>query len=118
MILTLTCEKPSDSPASDFGFLLHKNPSSIFEKSISCGVARVFYTEATDERCTAVLTVEVDPIALVRGKGERRPNFALARYVNDRPYAASSLLSVALRECFSTALNGRCLLYTSPSPRD
>src|SRR5262249_49851172 len=61
------------------------------------------------ERCTAALLLEVDPVALVRGR-RGRPNeaTALGQYVNDRPYAASSLLSVAIKEVFRTALTGRC----------
>ncbi|CAM5513153.1 Small RNA 2'-O-methyltransferase OS=Streptomyces fumanus OX=67302 GN=GCM10018772_38830 PE=3 SV=1 [Streptomyces fumanus] len=56
--------------------------------------------------------VEVDAVALVRrgkgaGRGGARPRL-LARYVNDRPYAASSLLAVALGSVFSSALRGVC----------
>jgi 3' terminal RNA ribose 2'-O-methyltransferase Hen1 len=63
----------------------------------------VFYPEASDERCTAALLLEVDPVALVRGPGD-----SVTHYVNDRPYAASSLLAVALKRVFGTALAGRC----------
>lgn len=34
--------------------------------------------------------------------------FALGQYVNDRPYAASSMLAVALGRVFATARNGTC----------
>ena len=54
------------------------------------------------------LLLEVDPIALVRGKGRRDSGFSLAQYVNDRPYAASSMLAVALGKVFRTAMAGRC----------
>jgi hypothetical protein len=91
------------------GFLLHKNPAGVFEKALAFGTARVFYPEATPERCTAALMVEVDPIALVRGGAGSRPGApaTLAQYVSDRPYAPSSFLSVALSEVFGTALAGR-----------
>ena len=45
---------------------------------------------------------------LSRGRGRETPDFSLAQYVNDRSYAASSLLAVALADVFSTARAGRC----------
>ncbi|MCF8609580.1 3' terminal RNA ribose 2'-O-methyltransferase Hen1 [Gordonia sp. HY285] len=95
-------------PATDLGYLLHKHPDRIQEFSEPTSTATVFYPEATAERCTAALLVEVDPIALARSRGKRSPDFALGQYVNDRPYAASSLLAVALGKIFSTARTGRC----------
>ena len=95
-------------PTSDLGFLLHKHPDKIHERSQSFGKARVFFPEASAEHCTAALAVEVDPIGLIRRKGPPGQGFALEQYVNDRPYAASSFLAVALVDCFSTALAGRC----------
>jgi hypothetical protein len=102
MLLTITC---SAADATDLGYLLHKNPGALYEKALSFGVARVFYPEAVPERCTMALLVEVDPIGLVRGKGPSAPT--LAQYVSDRPYAPSSFMSVALAECFGTAMGGR-----------
>src|SRR4051812_5129825 len=106
MMLTITSTVP---PATDLGFLLHKNPARIHELDLSFGTVRVCYPEATDERCTAALIVDIDPVRLVRGrKGLPSGNgFALAQYVNDRPYAASSFLSVALNKAFGTAMTGR-----------
>jgi 3' terminal RNA ribose 2'-O-methyltransferase Hen1 len=94
-------------PADELGYLLHKNPARAQSFEVAAGTAHVFYPEASHERCTAALLLEVDPVGLVRG---HRPNdaFALGQYVNDRPYAASSLLSVAIKEVFRTALTGRC----------
>ena len=44
-----------------------------------------------------------------RAQGKSKNSDAeLAQYVNDRPYAASSLLAVAIKEAFRTALTGRC----------
>nr|WP_223183047.1 MULTISPECIES: 3' terminal RNA ribose 2'-O-methyltransferase Hen1 [unclassified Streptomyces] len=92
--------------------MLHKHPERTQAFSTAHGTAHVFYPEAGDERCTAALLLEVDPVALVRrGKGKGRggaPDSALAQYVNDRPYAASSLLAVALARVFKTALHGVC----------
>ena len=105
VLLTLTV---ADDGASDLGFLLHKHPGRVQAFEQSFGVAHVFYPEATDRRCTVALLLEVDPVALVRGKGQRDAGFSLAQYVNDRPYAASSMLAVALGRVFRTALSGRC----------
>jgi 3' terminal RNA ribose 2'-O-methyltransferase Hen1 len=97
------------APATELGFLLHKNPGRPQSLSVAGGTAHVVYPEATDERCTVALLLEVDPIALVRsGKGKAAEGFTLGQYVNDRPYAASSLLAVALGKLFRTAMIGRC----------
>jgi len=96
-------------PATDLGFLLHKNPGRPQAFDLSVGTAHVFYPEATEQRCTAALLLEVDPIALVRGrKGPSGEGFSLGQYVNDRPYAASSMLAVAMSRVFKTAMTGRC----------
>jgi 3' terminal RNA ribose 2'-O-methyltransferase Hen1 len=104
MLLTLTT---THHPATDLGFLLHKNPARMQTEELSFGQARVFYPEATDERCTAALLVEVDPVALVRGRGPAGEGGQLEQYVNDRPYAANSFLSVALGRVFASAMGGR-----------
>jgi 3' terminal RNA ribose 2'-O-methyltransferase Hen1 len=109
------------APASDLGYLLHKHPGRVQSFPQSVGTAHVFYPESTAERCTAALLLEVDPIALVRGrKGPAGEGFALGQYVNDRPYAASSMLALALKDVFRTALTGRCdarpELAASPIP--
>ncbi|MYT28143.1 3' terminal RNA ribose 2'-O-methyltransferase Hen1 [Streptomyces sp. MspMP-M5] len=112
MFLTITTTGTADRPATDLGFLLHKHPEKAQQFSTSHGTAHVFYPQAEAERCTAALLLEVDPIALVRrGKGKGRggaPDAALGRYVNDRPYAASSLLAVALRSVFASAMRAQC----------
>ncbi|NBM17627.1 3' terminal RNA ribose 2'-O-methyltransferase Hen1 [Streptomyces sp. GC420] len=112
MFLTISATGTHERPATDLGFLLHKHPDKAQTFSMSHGTAHVVYPEATAERCTAVLLLEVDPVALVRrGRGKGRggaPDAALAQYVNDRPYAASSLLAVALSAVFKTALRGEC----------
>src|SRR5579875_3531419 len=105
MLLTIST---THQPATDLGYLLHKNPARSQTYDLSFGRAHVFYPQREPERCTAALLVDVDPIQLVRGKGERSGDgFALHNYVNDRPYAASSFLSVALNDVFRTAFTGR-----------
>ncbi|WP_405823094.1 3' terminal RNA ribose 2'-O-methyltransferase Hen1 [Streptomyces sp. NBC_01390] len=112
MFLTISTNGNEQNPATDLGFLLHKHPDNPFSTNLSYGTAHVLYAEASDERCTAALLLEVDAVALVRrGKGKGRggaPDAALAQYVNDRPYAASSLLAVALSAVFSSAMKGQC----------
>lgn len=99
MLLTITSNQP---PATDLGYLLHKNPARAQSFELSFGQAHVFYPEASSERCTAALLLDVDPVGLVRG-GDR----TLRQYVNDRPYVASSFLSVAISRVFGTALAGK-----------
>ena len=100
MLLEITTRH---QPATDLGYLLHKHPAKAQAFSLAFGTAHVYYPEATEARCTAALLLEVDPVALVRGRGA-----TLDQYVNDRPYAASSLLSTAISKVFGTAMGGRC----------
>lgn len=95
-------------PATDLGFLLHKHPDRVQEFKQSFGTATVLYPEATEERCTVALILDVDPVRLARSRSKNAPDFSLAQYVNDRSYAASSLLGVAMADVFSTARSGRC----------
>ncbi len=105
MYLTITS---TAHPATDLGYLLHKHPDRAQTFDVSAGVAHVLYPEATPERCTVALVLEIDPIALVRGRRSGADAFALSQYVNDRPYAASSMLAVALGKVFRTAMGRRC----------
>jgi 3' terminal RNA ribose 2'-O-methyltransferase Hen1 len=105
MLLTITSTR---APATDLGYLLHKNPARAQSFPLSFGQAHVVYPEATDERCTAALLLDVDPVGLVRNRqGPAGENRALEQYVNDRPYVASSFLSVAIAQVFASALGGR-----------
>ncbi|HEY1755501.1 MAG TPA: 3' terminal RNA ribose 2'-O-methyltransferase Hen1 [Bryobacteraceae bacterium] len=99
MLLKISSTAPQ---ATDLGFLLHKNPANLHEVEMPFGKAFVFYTEASPERCTACLLLEIDPMSLVRGAQQ------LEDYVNDRPYVASSYLTVAISRVFGTALAGNC----------
>ena len=103
MLLTI---RTTLAPATDLGYLLHKNPARPQSFDLSFGQAHVFYPEVSNDACTAALLLDVDAVALVRGaRGEGR---TLAQYVDDRPYVASSFLSVALAQVFGSALGGRC----------
>ncbi len=105
MLLTITT---THSPATDLGYLLHKNPARTQTFDLSFGRAHVFYPEAREERCTAALLLDIDPVGLVRGRhGPAGEGGMLGQYVNDRPYVASSFLSVAISQIFGTAMSGR-----------
>ena len=102
MLLQLTTTR---RPATDLGYLLHKNPARAQAFDLSFGRVHVFYPEATPERCTAALLLDVDSVGLVRGKGgPEGEGGLLQQYVNDRPYVASSFLSVAIARVFGSAL--------------
>src|ERR1700741_3463490 len=118
MLLTITNEK---NPATDLGYLLHKNPARLQSFELSFGKAHVFYPEATNDRCTAALLLDVDPVGLVRTRrGPAGEGGALDQYVNDRPYVASSFLSVAIARVLGSALagtrKGRPELVNQPLP--
>src|SRR5438105_10001467 len=100
MLLTITT---THRPAGDLGFLLHKHPDRFQSFDLSFGKAHVFYPEVGPERCMACLMLEVDPVGMVRGQRADQ-GFLLGQYVNDRPYAASSFLSVAISQVFGSAL--------------
>lgn len=105
MLLTITT---TYSPATDLGFLLHKHPERLQSFALAFGQVHVFYPEARAERCTVALLLDIDSVGLVRrSRGQTRENFALAEYVNDRPYVASSFMSVAIAKVFSSALSGK-----------
>jgi 3' terminal RNA ribose 2'-O-methyltransferase Hen1 len=104
MLLTITNTK---LPATDLGYLLHKNPTRWQTFELAFGKAHVFYPEVSSERCTAALLLDVDPVGLVRNhRGPKSESGTLDQYVNDRPYVASSFLSVAIARVFGTALAG------------
>lgn len=89
------------------GYLFHKNPSGCQSFPLSFGKAHVFYPEADDQRCTIALLLDVDPVGMIRGNRNKSwESFSLSQYVNDRPYVASSFLSVAIAHVFHSALKG------------
>jgi 3' terminal RNA ribose 2'-O-methyltransferase Hen1 len=103
MLLTI---RTTHKPATDLGFLLHKHPDHVHTREFPFGNATVFYPEASEDACTAALALDVDPVGMVRGRGGK--GGPEDQYVNDRPYVASSLLSVVLTRWFNSALAGRC----------
>src|SRR5438067_2443636 len=104
MLLTITC---TNQPATDLGYLLHKNPARVQSFELSFGHAHVFYPQASAEICTVALLLDVDPIGLVRGRqGPAGEGRLLEQYVNDRPYVASSFMSVAIAQVLRSALAG------------
>ena len=108
MLLTL---RTTQAPATDLGFLLHKHPEHVHVRDFPFGQALVFYPEASEAACTAAIVLDVDPVGLVRGRGDRGggpTGSSPDQYVNDRPYVASSHLCVVLARWFNAALGGRC----------
>ena len=106
MLLTIST---TYSPATALGYLLHKHPARMQSFELTFGQAHVFYPEARTDKCTAALLLDVDPVGLVRRPhGQFAENFALAQYVSDRPYVASSFLSVAIARVFGSALSSKC----------
>jgi 3' terminal RNA ribose 2'-O-methyltransferase Hen1 len=103
-------DSTAESPATDLGYLLVKHPDRVHRFDLPAGSAYVCFPEATPRRCTAALILEVDARRLTarHGRGGRPAAFALQQHVNDRPYAASSLLAVALNRAFRSALRGEC----------
>ncbi|MFO0806727.1 MAG: 3' terminal RNA ribose 2'-O-methyltransferase Hen1 [Gemmataceae bacterium] len=104
MLLTITT---LHRPTTDLGFLLHKHPGRFQSFDLSFGHAHVFYPEVGEDRICAALMLDVDPVAMVRGKNADQV-FSLGQYVNDRPYVASSFLSVAIAQVFGSAMAGKC----------
>ena len=105
MLLTITT---TYNPATDLGYLLHKHPGKLQTFPLAFGQAHVFYPEAKTELCTAALLLDIDPIQLFRNQRGGSSGFALEQYVNDRPYVASSFLSVAIAQVYGSALSGQC----------
>src|SRR5690348_3276223 len=105
MLLSITT---THRPAMDLGYLLHKSPFRIHSFEQVFGKTHVFYPETTPDRCTAALLLEIDPVGLVRNRrGPAGEGRSLEHYVNDRPYVASSFLSVVIADVFSSAMSGR-----------
>ncbi|MEM8754651.1 MAG: 3' terminal RNA ribose 2'-O-methyltransferase Hen1, partial [Pseudomonadota bacterium] len=104
--ISLIAEAGADYAASDLGFLLHKHPERLHRRDVAAGAASIFYSEVSAGRTTAVIHLDVDPVALVRGRN-RRSDGLLDQYVNDRPYAASSFLSVALARSLGQSMAGK-----------
>ncbi|UTC64072.1 3' terminal RNA ribose 2'-O-methyltransferase Hen1 [Treponema sp. OMZ 788] len=110
MLLTISAE---GSNSNILSFLLHKHPDKLQTAELSVGKAHVFYPEYSEEKTTAALLLEIDPVGMVRNaKNFTGKDFLLGQYVNDRPYVASSFMSSAIAKVFSSALNGNCKEHT------
>jgi 3' terminal RNA ribose 2'-O-methyltransferase Hen1 len=111
VLLTLTT---THEPATDLGYLLVKHPDRVHKFDLPTATAYVCFPEVSEQRCTAALILEVDPSRLgatrrtgsTMADGFTPGSFTLGRYVNDRPYAASSLLAGALNRAFRSAMRG------------
>jgi len=109
MLLTITT---THRPATDLGYLLAKHPDRLQSFKLGFGEAHIVYPEASHDQCTVALILDLDPVSLVRGRPAAGPegdgvSGPLTQYVNDRPYVASSFLSVAIANVFGSALGGR-----------
>lgn len=105
MLLTITT---TQKPATDLAVLLHKSGQRCQTTPLNFGKARVFYPVASESECTAALLLDIDPIEIIRTKGRSQESMPLEQYVNDRPYVASSFLSVAIAQTLGSALKGKC----------
>lgn len=105
MLLTIST---TYKPATDLGYLLHKNPNRCQSIKLSFGLTHIFYPVAEENKCTAAILLDIDPVEMVRGKRKQRSSMPLEQYINDRPYVASSFLSVAIAQVLGSALKGEC----------
>lgn len=106
MLLSITCK---GQHATALGYLLHKHPEKLQAFPLSFGMVHVFYPQVDADTCTACMLLDIDPIQLFRSRRTTGASgFTLQQYVNDRPYAASSYLSVAIAQVYRSALGGQC----------
>jgi 3' terminal RNA ribose 2'-O-methyltransferase Hen1 len=104
MLLTIST---THQPATDLGYLFYKHPAKCQVFDLSFGTAQVFYPVANSTSCTMAMLLDINPVDLARGKAGAKQQ-SLATYVSDRPYVASSFLSVAIAQVLGTAMTGRC----------
>lgn len=107
MFFSLSVRGPN---ATDLGYLLHKHPAKVQAFALNFGTAHIFYPSAAADECTAVMAIEFDNIGVARARQSSgaADHGLLSSYVNDRPFVASSFLSVAIAQVFGSALNGLC----------
>ena len=105
MLLTITY---TGEQTQNLGYLLHKNPYRAQSFDVNFGKAYVFYPEISDEKTTAALLLDINPLDLAKGKVGSREG-GLFDYVNDRPYVASSFMSTAISKVFGSAMSGKCV---------
>ncbi|HCA41863.1 MAG TPA: 3' terminal RNA ribose 2'-O-methyltransferase Hen1 [Bacteroidetes bacterium] len=106
MILSIST---SHKPTSDLGYIFHKHPDKFQSFNFSAGKYHIFYPELNNDKATICLLLDIDPIEIVKILRNNTPDgFPLGDYVNDRPYVASSFMSVAIAKGFSSAIKGKC----------
>jgi len=105
MLLTVST---THRPATDLGYLVHKNPFRCQARKLPFGIVNIFYPEASEEKCTLAVLLDVDTVGLVRGRRKQNTGMPIERYVNDRPYVCSSFMSITLSRVFGQTLNGKC----------
>ena len=69
MLLTVST---THQPATDLGYLLHKNPARIQTEQLTFGKAHVFYPDADENLCTVALLADMDPIGLPKTDAKTR----------------------------------------------
>ncbi|MHC4742311.1 MAG: 3' terminal RNA ribose 2'-O-methyltransferase Hen1, partial [Planctomycetota bacterium] len=105
MLLTIST---TYKPATDLGYLLHKNPTRCQTVDLAFGSVHIFYPQADDDKCTMAMLLDIDPVEMIRGRKRAKKGSHLEHYINDRPYAASSFVSVAIAQALGSALKGQC----------
>jgi 3' terminal RNA ribose 2'-O-methyltransferase Hen1 len=105
MLLTIST---THKPATDLGYLLHKNPSRCQTVDLAFGSVHIFYPHADEDKCTMAMLLDIDPVEMIRGRKRNIKGTHLDHYINDRPYAASSFVSVAIAQALGSALKGQC----------
>src|ERR1700691_3151764 len=104
MLLTIST---THQPATDLGYLLHKNPARLQTEELSFGKAYVFYPDASINLCTAVRT-RAGVATFARSLSMRPPDLVLLPIVvllasrrdclyQTRLYPAASRRTASLR---------------------
>ncbi|MCL1839207.1 MAG: 3' terminal RNA ribose 2'-O-methyltransferase Hen1 [Propionibacteriaceae bacterium] len=93
--------------SDDLSYLLFKHPDRVQEFNLGYAKATLWFPHAQPGRYQVALLVDIDSVALAKSKRFQRRDHELGTYINDRPYAASSLLSVAIARVFGSALKGQ-----------
>ncbi|NLA42498.1 MAG: 3' terminal RNA ribose 2'-O-methyltransferase Hen1 [Smithella sp.] len=104
MLLTIST---THKPATDLGYLMHKNPIRCQSSDLAFGTVHIFYPEANEDKCSMAMVLDIDPVEIIRSR-KRISGTQLEQYINDRPYVASSFVSVAIAQVLGSALKGQC----------
>ncbi len=85
-------------------YLLAKNPSALYERSIKGHLVRLFYSSFTEKEVEVTIFVTPDPIELLNHNSNQ---YEITHYINDREFAVSSIFCSFIRNALGTALNGQ-----------